>query len=225
MLVCLCTAILPPALHAAEAGALLRAVAARYTSATDYTLRVHTKSGSTSFDITLAARRPRQFRAHQKSRTSDPFELLLIADAATVWGYQPRRRLYTRFGPEPGEERSELERLHHQYFGRFQSLDRRTTGASLAGQGSVRSGGQTIRCIRVRIEPTLGDGPEELWIDPNRHLVLKSVQRQKRPVPETGDIRTTTTWSECDLDAPVDPALFSFVPPSGARRTNALEIR
>lgn len=221
----LSTVLLCPGLDAGDAGAILRAVSARYTSATDYTLRLRTKSGPAAFDIALAARRPRQFMAWQKARGADPFELLLIADADTVWGYQPRRRLYTRFGPEPCEERTELERLHRQYFGRFQFLDRQAAAAKVVGQGAVQSGGRSIRCTRIQIESAGGDGPEELWIDANRHLILKSVVRRKRPLPETGDIVTTTVWTECDLDHPAEPGVFSFTPPSGARRTNTLELR
>ncbi|MGJ5815615.1 hypothetical protein [Paludibaculum fermentans] len=104
----------------------------------------------------------------QKSRTNGPFELLLIADATTAWGYQPQRKLYTKSGPEPGEERSELARAHNQYFGRFQHLHR-LTAAKVVGHGSVRSYGQTVRCLRVRIEPSAESGAEELWIDTTRH--------------------------------------------------------
>ncbi|MGC4050891.1 MAG: hypothetical protein QM757_16110 [Paludibaculum sp.] len=221
----LSTVLLCPGLNAEGAGAILRAVSARYTSATDYTLRLRTKSGTASFDITLAARRPHQCMARQTARGPDPFELLLITDATTVWGYQPHRKLYTRFGPGPGDERTELERLHHLYFGRFQFLDRLAARASVVGTGSVQSGGQRVRCLRIRIEPTGGSDAEELWIDTARHLVLKSVARGKRPLPETGDLVTTAVWRECNLDRSVDPGILSFTPPPGARRTNTLEFR
>lgn len=210
-----------PLLHAADAGTLLRSVAARYASATDYTLRVRTKSAASSFDLALAASRPRQFMAHQKSRTADPFELLLIADAGTAWGYQPRRHLYTRSGPGPGEARDELAHLHDRYFARFAQLDRLDATAELRGHGSVRS----IDCARVLLTGRTDHWTEELWIDPARHLVRKSVLRRPRPLPETGDLVTTTTWSEISVDTPPDPALFNFVPPPGARRTNTLEFR
>lgn len=218
-------AILSTSLHGAEADTLLRAVAARYASATDYTLRLSTKSSAGSFDLTLAASLPHHFLLRQKSRTNGRFELLLTADPSTALGYQPHRKLYTKSGPEPGEERAELARIHYEYFGRFQHLDREATCAQLAGQGSVRSGGQSIRCLRVRIARSNGSATEELWIDPTRHLVLKAVARRKRPLPETGDIVTTTVWQQCDLDHPADPSLFAFEPPPTARRTNTLEYR
>lgn len=200
---------------------LLHSVAARYSSATDYTFSVRTKSETSSFDLTLAASRPRQFMAHQKSRTSDPFELLLVADADTAWGYQPRRRLYTRSGPGPGEAREELARLHDRYFARFAQLDRLDATAELHGLGSVHS----VDCVRIVLTGRTAHWTEELWIDPARQLVLKSVVRRPRPLPETGDLVTTATWSAITIGTPPDPARFSFSPPSGARRTNTLENR
>ncbi len=221
----LAAAIVAPALRGTDAETLLRAVAARYASATDYSLRVRTNSSASSSDFTLAASLPHQSMLRQKSRTNGRFELLLTADATAAWGYQPHRKLYTKSGPERGEERTELARVHHQYFGRFQHLDRLATDAKVVGHGSVRSGGRAVLCIRVRIESAGESGAEELWIDPARHLVLKAVARLKRPMPETGDIVTTTVWYECDLDHPADPSLFTFQPPPGTRRTNTLEYR
>ncbi len=161
----------------------------------------------------------------QKSRTDGRFELLLIAGTGEAWGYQPQRRLYTKSGPEQGEEREELTRIHHQYFGRFQDLDRQAARATSSGYGTVQSGGRGVRCLRVILEPTREGGKEELWIDPERSLVLKAVARRQRPMPETGEVVTTSVWHECDLDHPVDPSLLTFQPPPGARRTNTLEYR
>jgi hypothetical protein len=218
-------AILSPSLHAAEADTLLHAVAARYASATDYTLRVSIRSSAGSSEFNLAASLPHHFMLREKSRTNGRFELLLTAGPSIAWGYQPHRKLYTKSGAEPGEERTELARIHYEYFGRFQHLDREATRAQVVGQGSVQSGGQTIRCLRVRIARSSDSATEDLWIDPIRHLVLRAVARRKRPFPETGAIVTTTVWHQCDLDHPVDPALFTFEPPPSARRTNTLEYR
>ncbi|QOY84900.1 LolA-like protein [Paludibaculum fermentans] len=221
-------AVLHPSLSRAADESLpviLRNVAAKYASATDYSMRASTRSSAGSSEFTLAAARPHRCMLRQKSRTNGRFELLLIAGAGEAWGYQPQRKLYTKSGPEQGEEREELARVHHQYFGRFQDLDRLAARASSSGYGTVQTGGRSVRCLRVIVEATRDGGKEELWIDPERYLVLKTVARRQRPLPETGEVVTTSIWHECDLDHPADPSVFAFQPPPGARRTNTLEYR
>jgi len=204
---------------------ILRAVATRYESSIDYYMEVRTKSGSAAFDYTLAAARPHQFMMRQRSRTSDRFDLLLIATAASAWGYLPLKKRYTRNGQERCAEREELARVHRRYFGRFQLLDRIGVKASTTGKGNVRSNGQTVACVRVTLISPEQGWKEELWIDPVRHIVLKLVGRHRLPFPETGEATTESVWRQCHLDRPSEPATFDFEPPSGIQRTNGLEYR
>lgn len=215
----------------ATAQAILKAVAIQYGTVTDYYLEVRTISKSSlgqtveSFDFVLAASRPFQFMLRQRSRSSDRFELLIVADDSSAWGYLPLWKVYTKVGAGRSDERDQLKRLHERFFGRFRLLDRVDAALASTGSGRVRSGGKSKDCIRIRLISSDRSWTEELWIDAKLNRILKSVFRRRLPFPESGDVVSTSVWRECRLNEPVDAALFRFEPPRSAHRTNTLEYR
>lgn len=226
---CLLAVSLAAAEHSVEE--LLRSVAATYESTSDYYLEVRSTSKSVqreekaAFDYILAASLPTHLMVRQRSRTGDRFELRIGTEGSAVWGYLPLAKLYTINGPDKSDESEELRRLHQRFFTRFKLLDRIEAEVESHGSGIVKSDGKPIRCARVRLVSLDGGWTEELWIDEMRCLVLKSVARHKLPVPEVGEIVTSTIWTHCQLNHPPDPALFRFDPPNSAQRTNVLEYR
>ena len=218
-------------MHQPAVEALLRSVAATYESTTDYYLEVRTTSKSaqreekSAFDYILAASLPTHLMVRQRSRTGDRFELKIGTEGSVVWGYLPLVKRYTINGPVKSEESEELRRLHQSFFTRFKLLDRIEAEVESHGSEIVKSDGRPVRCARLTLVPLNGEWKEELWIDEARFLVLKSVTRHKLPVPEVGEIVTTTIWTHCQINHPLDPALFRFDPPNSAQRTNVLEYR
>ncbi len=82
-------------------------------------------------------------------------------------------------------------------------------------------GRQRVRCAVVRLRPENEDWTEEIWVDPLRHIVLKSIIRKKTPF---GSVLTETEWRNMELNGAIDHSLFRLVPPQGAIRTNAISI-
>jgi hypothetical protein len=214
------------------ASQLMRAVSARYQSTIDYYMELRTTSktsgreGRVSFDYTLAGALPNQLMMRQRSRTNDRFELVLAAGRDQGWGWQPLRKRYTRFGPEAAREREELSRTHRAFFTRFTDLDRIAVGAELRGLDDLQLEGKRVRCQRLHLAAGDGAWTEELWIDGDRHFILKLVTHRKVPFPESGETRTTVEWRTCRFGLAVAPELFAFpaLPPD-AQRTNGLVYR
>lgn len=210
----------------------LRRVALNYETATDYFLRVQTTvkatvgdSSTARFDFTLAASRPMQAMMSELSRTSDTFELTIVANESGVFGYMPQRKRYSSKDRGKSDEQEELTHIHERFFRRFRLLDRLKADVKTSAVENVRVGGKNIRCLRVRLNPVDEDWTETLWIDSDRSLVVRSVMRRKRPIPEPGEVVTTTLWLECRVNEPVDGRLFMFTPPPSAQRTNNLQYR
>ena len=74
--------------------------------------------------------------------------------------------------------------------------------------------------LRLKSVPE-NDWTEQIWVDQERYLVLKSVF-QKKTLFET--LTTITTWREFRINADLDPMIFRFVAPSDAKRTNQIQI-
>lgn len=94
-----------------------------------------------------------------------------------------------------------VQGLHERLGGRFRLL---TVG------GARRS------CAVLSIAPRDAAWREKLWVDA-RVLVWKSV------FEEAGDVRRpartrTTTWEQIEFPSSMDPAVFTFARPKGARR-------
>ncbi len=180
-------------------------IAATYEGIIDYRISVTVRVAGepeTRRHFEIAASKPKRFRMV----TGD---LLMLDDGEQVWGYDKRRKRYTRDPvTEPIGISNEIRTVREAYFNRFEHIDRLgVTSASCTRKGDT---------LVIR----LGDDKrwkETLTVDAVRFLVIESVFE--------GSSKSRIKWQYRQTSGDLDPAFFRFTPPAGADRTNALEIR
>jgi hypothetical protein len=208
---------------------LLREVAAKYESLTSYQVEVRSTVKShledepaSKFHYSLAAGQSGERLVRQQLRTPQgQFELLLVTDGSQLWGYSPvERRYVAKRYAQAAEERSEIQRLHENFIGRFQLLDRLDLIVTRNKNGSIRIEPKSERERWI----------EELWLDPATRLVRKSRLRTRPALPWTGWITTTSEWSGWNMSPnqsifQFQPPSRQFQPPAGAREASSLAYR
>jgi peroxiredoxin len=106
----------------------------------------------------------------------------------------------------------------------YESLGDEDTASRVVGEEEIQMGGRSIRCTVIESTPAatqspdLLKGPDTLWVDPDRALVLKSVHRTEGQLDGT---KTTTrmelTFDEILVDEAPPDELFAFEAPAGAK--------
>jgi len=137
-------------------------------------------------------------------RFTEPQGDLVVSDGRHFWAYYPsmdaEQVMRYPVADSPGR---------HDFFREFLEDPAAKYTASDGGTESVAG----YECRVVSLTPTTGAAYRRarLWVDAESHLV-----RQLELHEESGNIRTVTLHNE-DLAPALDPALFTFQPPAGAR--------
>lgn len=210
----------------AQNRSLLSALASSYEKLADYRTEVEitTKdpaSGPQSSlrRVVLAASRPKMFYGEVKTFGTRREEIKLGTDGTTVWGIDTRGAKFAQHdGPvEQVDEWVALQSLHERYFLRFAKLESAGTVAEWLGYRDYVEGKTKTRCAVVRLTAGPNDGIEEVYVDLQRQVVLRSVLRK-------GTAEIVTEWRNLQTKEAVEPALFRFAEPAGMRSTNRITL-
>ena len=210
---------------------LLQRIAAAYQSIIDYEVSVDVdvsdrleENPPTKYRFLLRASKPHCWFSQEKIRSPLRYELTLVTDGSTVWAFLPAKNRYIATdAARQSSERELLEDHHFRYVTRFELLDRLKVKSHREGERTLRDGGRIVKCVLLRIEPVAAEAwTELLWVDTERHIVLKSVHEERRG---ENRIRTLTNWKFTQINRPQPSQVFQFVAPEGAMRTNAVELR
>jgi outer membrane lipoprotein-sorting protein len=210
---------------------ILEKITATYEQILDYSVEVETRvaddlgaAPTTKSRYVLAGSKPRHWYSHVRVLAPIRYEVRVGSDGEVTWAYSPTSGKYVtgKSGLETSDQRTALREHHFRLFRKFETLDRLAVEVKLIGERSVSDGKAKIRCAVLRLTPTdRKDWIEDIWVDTNRHLVLKSRFRAKKLYQ---NVTTTTVWRNFRINDPPDPSIFVFVPPSDATRTNAIPI-
>ena len=137
-------------------------------------------------------------------RFTEPQGDLVVSDGRFFWAYYPsmddEQVMRYPVADSPGR---------HDFFREFLEDPAAKYAASDSGTESVAG----HECRVVSLTPTAAASYRRarLWVDARSHLVRRLELHE-----ESGNIRTVTLHNE-DLAPVIDPALFTFQPPAGAR--------
>jgi len=226
---------LPIIVHATDDG-LVGRVVQRYTSLENYYVR------GTFFFAAGFGEMSQQFEAPFIQAGSAPGKLrleiddeqlgsVIVSDGEQTWTYFKLLDQYKREAAVPlegvgrgGEQSSPAPAANKSFLDLYVSLGDEGAAWSVVGEEDIQWGDRLIRCTVIASTPTATDpsglskGPDTLWVDPDRALVLKSVHRTEGQLDGT---KTTTrmelTFDDILVDEAPPDELFDFEPPDGAK--------
>jgi peroxiredoxin/outer membrane lipoprotein-sorting protein len=154
-----------------------------------------------------------------------------VSDGEETWTYFKALDQYRREAAVPmegvgkgGEKSSPSPAANESFLDLYTSLGDEGVASSVVGEQDIQWGGRSILCTVIESTPTATDpsglskGPDTLWVDPARALVLKSVHRTEGQWTGT---KTTTrmelTFDEILVEEAPPDELFAFEPPAGAK--------
>jgi len=137
-------------------------------------------------------------------RFTEPQGDLVVSDGRFFWAYYPsmddEQVMRYPVADSPGR---------HDFFREFLKDPAAKYAASDSGTESVA--GHECHVVNLTPTATASYRRARLWVDARSHLVRRLELHE-----ESGNIRTVTLHNE-DLAPVIDPALFTFQPPAGAR--------
>jgi peroxiredoxin/outer membrane lipoprotein-sorting protein len=168
---------------------------------------------------------------------------ITVSDGTTTWTYLPQYKQYTKEDgalSEAAEDAEETEdeqsqdpvaMARYQLISRFQNLTPEGKSVQFLSDDEIEVGGEKIRCAVVQVTQEAngiltGQGltVEQLWIDPKRYLVLKSVLKAKRNIRNSlAGVTETREWTKVRVGQELDESLFSFQPPRGVKLVQVLD--
>lgn len=199
----------PPAMAAQESGTALRALehaADRYREVSamcaDFEQAIEVRLLGSRIESAgrVCQRRPNLF----SMRFSDPEGDMVISDGAHFWVYYPSvdEQQVVRH-PAAGSAG------RHDFFREF--LDNPASKYSAEDRGTGRVGERECRIVSLTPRAGASYRSARLWLDAANHLIRRLELHE-----ESGNVRTVTL-SNVDLSPVLDPALFIFEVPEGAR--------
>jgi len=228
------------------AGDLLKKVSEAYTNLKSYHFEVRaTRSFNTpgryispeESRTVLAVAAPDRLHFEIRAQQNNQ---LTVSDGATTWTYLPQYKQYTKedgalsdvsADAEPSEDSEDEDPVvtaRFQLVTRFQNIAQEGKTAQLLPDEEIEVGGQKISCAVIELKLDTGgfqvSPVEQLWIDPKRNLVLKTVLKSKRPV-RNQQVSTIDTreWTVARTDQSPDDDLFTFQPPRGVKLVQVLD--
>jgi outer membrane lipoprotein-sorting protein len=203
---------------APDAAELLRRVATQYRNAGAWTVeaQVSTEQGSPGYLPSGSFTRNQVLAVAPGGRYSFASQSLrMLSDGQTVWTLRSDLKEYTE--QPAGTPTIVPEQV---LFSRFGKLDTAPLEATIKAERDVKHGSGRRRAYIVHLRPRPPQSEtwtEELWVDAEKHIVLRSVFREvaARLPPRT----RTITFDRVEFAAP-DPALFVWTAPPGARKVD-----
>ncbi|HUX09166.1 MAG TPA: redoxin domain-containing protein [Terriglobia bacterium] len=236
----LCLVASPAAFSASpEVGDILRKVGSVYGHLQDYhivavreNVFLQPRVGfSRRSVITLDAAGPGRVRM---TLAGDGPNVLVVSDGKTTWHYAPGKNEYTkREAPallaEPGMQgpvanRTDLlGQMQDLLVGRFVKLWQFEKDATFRGEATVEFQGRETPCYQIVFH--INGLTDRLWIDQSAFLVLQ--EKSVQALASTGSrslVDDNIRVTEIGIHTAHLPGLFTFDPPSGARRVAALNL-
>ena len=227
---------------------LLKKVAESYANLKNYQFEVHcTRSLSSpgryvapeESRIILAVAAPDRLHFEIRAPLN---QQITVSDGTTTWTYLPQYKQYTKEDGAPSEaaDAEDIEDddgqdpvalARFQLITRFQNLAQEGKSIQLLPEEEIEVAGEKIRCavLQTAEEPRevrLQQAPavEQLWIDPKRYLVLKSVLKTKRNVRNSlVSVTETREWTRARVGQEPEATLFGFQPPRGVKLVQVLD--
>jgi peroxiredoxin/outer membrane lipoprotein-sorting protein len=250
---CIFAAILAFALRteaqAPSADDLLKKVSESYANLKNYQFEVRTTTSFNSPGRYVAPEESRvvlavaeQGRLHFEIRA--PLnQQITVSDGTSTWSYLPQYKQYTKEDgalvedaadagdSEDDESQDPVALASFQLVNRFRNLAQEGQTAELLPDDEIAIAGEKIRCTVVQLKQEssglLSGQPspvEQLWIDPKRYLVLKSVLKTSRRVRNSPlSVTETREWMQARMGAEPQGSLFVFQPPRGVKLVEVLD--
>jgi peroxiredoxin/outer membrane lipoprotein-sorting protein len=161
---------------------------------------------------------------------NSPYELMIVSDGDTTWRYSAKTRKYTReqsafAGHDPDDEPAPpLDRLdlltaaQNTLLSQYIKLPKDAAAARIAKIDQIKIAGAKIDCYVLQFR--LPHSSNELWIDKQRFLVLRQVQKTNTVV--NGQIKMTLNFKQADISNTPENDLFTFTPPEKAIQVQTL---
>ena len=221
-----------------DATALLSRIADRIYSLDHYYLKgtfstvvyLGTMSESLSAPVEIAGHRPGRIVMRVDHELMG---MTTVSDGDTTWTYAAQLNQYTKTATAAvsvdGRESMEALQPETSLLGTYVTITGRASAAEIAGTAPVMVNSGLVECTVLVVyydastdnDPAgvaiMSEGPDTLWVDPNRLLPLRSVHRSLRKIGEH-DVSTKMhfDFDTIDLDHIPPPEVFTFVPPPGA---------
>jgi len=221
-----------------DATALLSRIADRIYSLDHYYLKgtfstvvyLGTTSESLSAPVEMAGHRPGRMRMQVDHELMG---MTTVSSGETTWTYANQLNQYTKTASTPvlpdGRDHMQTLQPETSLLGTYLTLVDRISSAEVAGTELVVVNSEPVECKVLVVhydtstvdEPVgvaiMSEGPDTLWVDPDRLLPLRSVHRSLRKIGEH-DVSTKLRFEFdlVDLDSIPPTELFAFVPPPGA---------
>ncbi len=177
-------------------------------------------SGSNEADYELAEKPPGRFRAKVRGEV----EAIAVSDGSTTWKALPGAKQWMKLevaaaaasdDDEDEPDNTRPQDLHDAVarvvLTRFPVIARIGRQAVVVKEDSVKIDGRKVPChvVRLRVGPTQHD----LWIDEERHLVLRDLQSGPQNTLQ-GMVKATidTRIKKLELDNEVADTVFTFEP-------------
>lgn len=168
----------------------------------------------------------------------DALGSVIVSDGEATWTYFKILGEYKRESAVPiegaaGEESepSAMPAAGGNFLGMYTSLAAETVTPRVVGSEEIELDGRTVGCTVIELTHAVPDtsrlklGPDSVWVDPDRALVLKSVHRT------TGEMqgmetktRMELTYDVIQMDEAPPEELFVFEPPAGAEEVEYFQM-
>ena len=232
--------------------ALLRKVSATYRSAKSFqvegTSTVESQNAGMHFTMDFPFKgdfvAPTKMRIENQNSVAG---VLIVSDGKTMWVYVPSTKTYGRVplvnkaGSALRPEDDSREALvgaagaAGTLFDIFQlAIAERVKKAEILREETLPQEGKEVPCLVVKVEYEWSNGEAKTtpqikiyWIDKNRFVVLRETWEFHEHAASSNAAITTKTINnvtKIQLDGPVPPELFEFVPPAGAKEGEGLQI-
>jgi len=215
----------PPAPNVAE---VLQKVKATYTNMSGYRLSETVTEGASTASIRVTVQRPNRLRWEVSGSGAATYtgmyvgEEVIVSDGNNVFWYRPKLGQYTKtpLGPlvtPEGTVSAFIDHIEDTLFQGFKSLG--AFDARLLREEAVSINGSRAACYVIKITTPLHTA-FTWWIDKKSSLVLREAFELNRP-PEPPSLTRRTEFTVIQIGGPIDQQSFVFIPPPGARQTDA----
>ncbi len=156
-------------------------------------------------------------------------KILWITNGQTTWHYGPRLQKYTELPARPWPERAGpglgLPGLEWQYFTKFRALAGMANRARLVSthvKSDEACPGPTTE-IELQVGTVDQKKTERLRILNSNNLVCESKVEYQTSKNHGQLVTVTTTWRYDQVSGLINPELFTFNPPKGAKRVASFQ--
>jgi outer membrane lipoprotein-sorting protein len=182
--------------------------------------------------LTLKNAPPQAWEQRQRSPFEASYssnELMIVSDGDTTWRYSAKTRKYTReqsaVAVDDADDEPPLSRLdllttaQNTLLSQFIRLPINAAAARIARIDQIKIAGAKIDCYVLQFRRP--ESSNELWIDKQRFLVLRQIQKWNSSPTQT---KMTLNLKQVDISNTPESDLFTFTPPEKAIQVQTLNL-